>query len=121
VGREWERLNGGEPAKSVTFIKRWTFVPKPQEVIQNGGWKQWEAPYKQVEQETITCKTVVQGTLPNYLRERYGLPLVDEKQFRPVVQRTWWDKLERERRLAEHQAAMERPQDEPAEEDSPDQ
>jgi len=129
VCREWERLNGGEPAKSVTFIKRWTVVPKPREVIRKGGWDQWAAPYKQVEQETITCKTVVQGTLPNELRERYGLPLIDEeKDYRPVVQRTWWDKRERERKIAEQAAALEGrkaarelEQDEPIEDDSPDQ
>lgn len=127
VCREWERIHGGEAAKSVTFIKRWTVVPKAEEVIKRGGWNQWEAPFKQVEQETITCKTVVHGTLPNYLRERYGLPLIDEKQFRPVVQRTWWDKQERERRLAEQTAALEERKrelaepDDPADEDSPDQ
>jgi hypothetical protein len=131
VCREWERQHGGEPAKSVTFIKRWTLVPKPREVIERGGWDQWAAPFKQAEQETITCKTVVHGTLPNYLRERYGLPpLEDEKLFRPVVQRTWWDKLERERKLAEQQAALEQrnqakreqvEQDDPVDEDSPDQ
>jgi hypothetical protein len=128
VCREWERQNGGEPAKSVTFIKRWTVVPKPRDVIANRGWNQWAAPYKQVEQETVTCKTVVHGTLPNELRERYGLPpLEDEKLFRPAVQRTWWDKAERERKLAEQAAAYEkslgpREQDDaPSEEDSPDQ
>ncbi|HLT38032.1 MAG TPA: hypothetical protein VK034_17220, partial [Enhygromyxa sp.] len=132
VCREWERIHGGESARSVTFIKRWTVVPKPRDVIKRRGWNQWEAPFKQVEQETITCKTVVHGTLPNYLRERYGLPLIDDKDFRPVVQRTWWDKRERERKLAEQAAAaLERnnknkrelveQDDPPHDEDSPDQ
>jgi hypothetical protein len=137
VCREWERIHGGEQAKSVTFIKRWTVVPRAEEVIKKGGWKQWEAPYKQAEQETVTCKTVVQGTLPNELRERYGLPLIDEeKEFRPVVQRTWWDQRERERKVAEQAAALERHKakvnaqtnaqkiehdEPPIEEDSPDQ
>jgi hypothetical protein len=137
VCREWERIHGGEQAKSVTFIKRWTVVPRAEEVIKKGGWNQWEAPYKQVEQETITCKTVVHGTLPNELRERYGLPLIDEeKDLRPVVQRTWWDQRERERKVAEQAAALERHKakvnaqtsaqkvehdEPPVEEDSPDQ
>jgi hypothetical protein len=128
VCREWERLHDGEAPKSVTFIKRWTHVPHPNEIIERRGWDQWAAPAKQKEQETITCKTVVHGTLPNELRVRYRLPLIDEKkQFRPVVARTWWDKRERELELAKAReaAAAKREAllepDEPNDEDSPDQ
>ncbi|PRQ04665.1 hypothetical protein ENSA5_05790 [Enhygromyxa salina] len=106
VCREWARQNNGEAAKSVTFVRRWTRVPKPQEVLaKKGGWNQWEAPHKQTEQETITCKTVVHGQLPNELRERYGLaPIDEEKEFRQVRTRTWWDKAERERERLEREA-----------------
>jgi hypothetical protein len=106
VCREWERQNAGVAPKSVTFIKRWTSVPDARVIIKQGGWDQWKAPNKQKEQETITCKTVVHGTLPNELRGRFGLPEIDEdKEFRPVADRTWWDKQERERKLAEQAAA----------------
>ena len=98
VCREWERQHGGESAKHVAFVQMTTVVPHSREVIENGGWNQWEAPVKQVEQETISCRTTVHAQLPNELRERYGLPLLeDEKLFRPVVQKTWWDKQEAER------------------------
>ena len=108
VCREWERTHAGEPAKSVSFIKRWTVVPQPREILDQGGWNQWEAPFKQKEQETIVCKTVVQGTLPNVLRARYGLPAIDEEtEFRPVADRSWWDKQERERERAEREAERE--------------
>ncbi|MFO7561002.1 MAG: hypothetical protein R6X02_00035 [Enhygromyxa sp.] len=139
VCREWERMHGGESAKSVTFIRRVTRVPPADVVIAKGGWDQWNAPSKQVEQETVTCKTVAHGTLPNELRERYGLPLIDEdSEFIPVKQRTWWDQREQERRRAEREAqraaarerwAEERPAPRPptseveepqGEEDSPD-
>ncbi|MCA9685699.1 MAG: hypothetical protein KC431_30245 [Myxococcales bacterium] len=104
VCREWERQHGGEPAKSVTFVKRWTKVPAPQEVLAKGGWDQWGA-YKQTEQETITCKTTLNAQLPPYLRERYGLPpLEDEEAFRSVRQQTWWDKAEAERKKQEREA-----------------
>ena len=107
VCREWERRHGGEAAKSVTFIKRYTRVPKPDVVIKKGGWDQWKAPYRQKEQETITCKTVVDGQLSNELRARYGLPEVDEDSLRRPKQRTWWDQQEAERRRIERQADRE--------------
>ncbi len=128
--REWERIHAGEAPKSVTFIKRWTRVPNHRDIIAQGGWDQWAAESIQKEQETITCKTVVHGTLPNELRERYGLPLIDEDQdFRPVVSRSWWDKAERQRQIDERKAAREArierergdEDDAPADEDSPDQ
>ena len=105
VCREWERQHDGEPARAVTFVKRWTKIPSPQEVLKKGGWDQWEAPYKQNEQETITCKTTTNAQLPPYLRERYGLPpLEDDKAFRPVRQQTWWDRAEAERKKQEREA-----------------
>jgi hypothetical protein len=101
ICREWERRNGGEPAREVAFVRLSTVVPTSEEVIANGGWDQWQAPVKQTEQETIKCKTTVHAQLPNELRERYGLPLREdedeEKTFRPIQQKTWWDKQEAER------------------------
>jgi hypothetical protein len=131
VCREWERIHAGESAKSVTFVRRLTRVPKAEQVIKNGGWDQWQAEATLIEQETVTCKTVPHGTLPNELRERYGLPLIDEQtQFIPVRIRTWADEREAERRRAEREAkqaavrerwATSKPEaHEPAEEDSPD-
>jgi hypothetical protein len=105
VCREWERMHGGEAAKSVTFKRRITTVPEAQEVIDNGGWDQWQAESKVVEQETVTCKTIPHGTLPNSLRERYGLPLIDEDEhFIEVKNQTWWDKQEADRARAEREA-----------------
>jgi hypothetical protein len=99
VCREWERRNGGEPAREVAFVRLWTLVPSSEEVIENGGWDQWQAKVTRAEQETISCKNTVQAQLPNELRERYGLPLLEDedKTFKPIVQKTWWDKQEAER------------------------
>ena len=41
AAREWERQHEGVPAKSVNFIKRFTRVPAPKEVIRLGGWDPW--------------------------------------------------------------------------------
>lgn len=109
VCRQWERTHDGESPKSVSFVKRWTRVPHPNTVIKAGGWDQWdEDHFKQKQQETITCKTAVHGTLPNELRKRYGLDLIDEDEdFRDVSSRTWWDKQERKRKAAEKKAKRE--------------
>lgn len=92
VCREWERQHGGEAAKAVRFIKHWTQVPEPKEVLARGGWEQWAAPVKVFEQETVRCAKLEHGTLPNALRARYGLPSIDESTgFRKVESKTWWD------------------------------
>jgi hypothetical protein len=92
VCREWERQHAGEAARKVRFIKRWTDVPEPEQVFEQGGWDAWAAPFKIFEQETIVCNAAEQGTLPNELRARFELPLIDEaKAFRPVEIRTWVD------------------------------
>ncbi len=103
VCREWERQHGGEPAKSVSFIKRYTRIPPAHEVIERGGWEPWGDHYKQKEQETITCKTTPDAQLTNELRERYGLPPVDEKTIRRTVMRTWYDQKEAERKKVERE------------------
>lgn len=90
VCREWERQHGGESPVAVQFIKRWTSVPEPDEVIAKGGWDPWAVEYKTIEQETVVCKKIAHGTLPNALRERYGLPALDDPaQFREVEIETW--------------------------------
>jgi hypothetical protein len=105
VCREWERQHDGQPAKAVVFVRRVTRVPHSREVIENGGWDQWQAPSEQTEQETINCKTTLHGQLPNELRIRYGLePRSEEEErraFHDVTIRTWWDKAEDERKRAE--------------------
>jgi hypothetical protein len=105
VCREWERQHGGQPAKSVRFVRRVTRVPHAKEVLAKGGWDQWAAPSEQTEQETINCKTTQHGQLPNELRVRYGLEPRDEVEekrvFRDVTIRTWWDKAEEARKRAE--------------------
>ncbi|HLT39510.1 MAG TPA: hypothetical protein VK034_24670, partial [Enhygromyxa sp.] len=88
---EWERQHGGESAQAVRFVKWWTDVPSPEAVLQNRGWDAWAAPYKEFVQDTVICKSVPHGTLPNQLRARYRLPAIDEAAFRPVEIRTWVD------------------------------
>lgn len=101
VCREWERTHGGEPAVEIIFVKMWTRIPPPQKLIAeaNGnpfkmGYDPMELKLYEREVDTIRCRTTRHAQLPNYLRERYGLPLLEDEErvFRPVVHRTWWDK-----------------------------
>jgi hypothetical protein len=105
VCREWERQHEGQPAKTVSFVRRVSRVPMAKEVLANDGWDQWQARSEQTQQETIHCKTVLHGQLPNELRVRYGLePRSEEEEeriFRDLSMRTWWDKAEEERKRAE--------------------
>lgn len=98
VCREWARQHGGEAPKSVQFVRRWTWVPSPSKVLDNGGWDPWQAPYQQFSQETITCATVVDGLLSNELRARYGFEPVDDSAHRSVEIETWWTEREGDER-----------------------
>jgi hypothetical protein len=91
VCREWERLHAGESARAVRFSKWWTDVPEAEVVLEQGGWDAWSAPHKEFEQETIRCASVDHGTLPNTLRERYGLSPIADGVFREVELETWID------------------------------
>ena len=111
--REWARNHGGELPKSVQFIKRWTRIPTPKQVIGHAlktgewGYDPWKMEAKQKEQETVVCRTTIHAQLPNHLRERYGLEPLDDDGFRPLRIRTWWDKAESERKRDEAKAKRE--------------
>jgi hypothetical protein len=117
VCREWERTHGGEAADEVIFVKLWTKIPHPNEVIKRFKDKGWDLRYmgyhplelklNEREADTFRCSTNRQAQLPNYLRERYGLPLTDEDAFRGLNVRTWYQKQEQEARAAERKARAE--------------
>ena len=114
VCREWERTHGGEAAIEVQFVKMWTRVPPPEQLIKEAGGNPLKMGYDpmelklfQREEDAVRCRTTRHAQLPNALRERYGLPLLEDeaKVFRPVVQRTWWDKKETSERVKERKDA----------------
>lgn len=110
VCREWERTHGGDPPIEIQFVKMWTRVPPPEKLIAEAGGNPFKMGYDPMElklfqrdEGAIRCRTTRNAQLPNELRERYGLPLLEDesKVFRPVVHRTWWDKQETARRAKE--------------------
>jgi hypothetical protein len=94
--REWAETHGGEIPEKVRFVKRWTRIPHPAKVLATGRWgyNPWELPDRQKEQETIRCKSVVNGQLSNEHRARHGLPPLEDDGFKPVKIRTWKDQQE---------------------------
>ena len=61
------------------------------------GFDPMQLPLKQREEDIISCSTNRQAQLPDYLRERYGLPPGPERHFKELSVRTWWDQRESER------------------------
>lgn len=115
VCREWERTHDGEPPIEIQFVKMWTRVPRPEKLIAEAGGNPFKMGYDplelklfQREEDAIRCRTTRNAQLPNVLRERYGLPLLEDesKVFRPVVHRTWWDKQETAKRAKERKAGV---------------
>lgn len=115
VCREWERTHDGEPPVEIQFVKMWTRVPRPEKLIAEAGGNPFKMGYDplelklfQREEDAIRCRTTRNAQLPNVLRERYGLPLLEDesKVFRPVVHRTWWDKQETAKRAKERKAGV---------------
>lgn len=101
VCREWERTHEGEAPKEVQFVKMWTRIPPPEKVIDDAGGNPFRMGYDPMELElfqrndnSIKCRNTRHAQLPNQLRERYGFPLLEheEKVFRSVSIRTWWDR-----------------------------
>lgn len=117
VCRDWERTHGGEALDEVIFVKMWTKIPHPDEVVKRWKQKRWDLRYlgyhplelklHEREADTFRCKTTRHAQLPNYLRERYGLPIEDDNYFRGLNIRTWFQKQEQEKRAAERRARLE--------------
>ena len=113
VCREWEKTHGGEPADEVQFVKMWTQIPSPQAVFERAqgnifqmGFDPMDLSLKQREEDIISCATNRQAQLPDYLRERYGLPPAPPRHFKELTVRTWWDQKESERQKAEREQRL---------------
>ncbi|MEM7158814.1 MAG: hypothetical protein AAF799_38585 [Myxococcota bacterium] len=111
VCREWEKAHDGESAVEVQFIKMWTRIPSPKEVIKRSkgnilrmGYDPMKLHLHQREEDTVRCKTTRHAQLPNYLRERYGIEPAPERHFKDLHMRTWWDQKEAKAKQAENEA-----------------
>ncbi len=110
VCRQWALEHEGEAPKKVELVKMWYRMPSPEDTWRHG----WYDPEDRLERDgaeklehTEDCKRTVMGQLPNFIRERHGLPPLDEEAgwtYKPWLKhkkRKWERKLEKEQAEAE--------------------
>ena len=96
--RNWALEHDGETPQKVELIKVWYKIPPPEQTFPN----KWYDPMDLLERTgheevkyTERCRGAVMGQLPNWIRERHGLPpLPDNLEYKPWIKhkRRWWDK-----------------------------
>ncbi len=95
--REWARTHRGVMPQKIELFKIVYKMPSPELVTRQG----WYSPEKllvdtgsEERKYTEKCANAVHGQLPNYIRERHNLPLLDEKGFKAWVKnkKKAWDR-----------------------------
>jgi hypothetical protein len=84
--RQWSRDHGGVGPTKVELIKITYRIPTPEQVAKNGYYIAEELLARTGREEvayTEHCERAVLGQLPNEIRARDGLPLLDEGQIKP--------------------------------------
>ncbi|MBK8261475.1 MAG: hypothetical protein IPK80_09055 [Nannocystis sp.] len=94
--RMWQMAHGGEAPKKVELFKISYRIPSPEEVTRKGWYVPEDLLVKSGEerrQYTETCKTGITAQAPNEHFARHGIPLADEKDFKPWVKdrKKKWD------------------------------
>jgi hypothetical protein len=110
VCRQWALEHEGQGPKKVELVKMWYRMPSPENTWRFG----WYVPEDRLTRDgaekleyTEHCKRTVMGQLPNVVRERHGLPPLDEDagwKYKPWLKhkkRKWERKLEKEAAEAE--------------------
>lgn len=116
VCRWWEETHEGVPAEEIQFVKIWTRIPPPEQVIKRFkekgrdlrylGYNPMELKMSQREEDSFRCSTTRQAQLPNYLRKRYGFEELHEGVYRGLNIRTWYQKQVQEERARERGARI---------------
>jgi hypothetical protein len=100
VCREWARTHRGVMPQKVELFKLTYKMPAPETVVAQGWY--WPEVLlrdtgKEERQYSEKCANAVQGQLPNFIRERHGIPPIDDKVYKPWVKtklKTWEKRLE---------------------------
>ncbi len=100
VCREWARTHRGVMPQKVELFKLTYKMPAPETVVKQ-GWYWPEVLLRETGKEereySEKCATAVHGQLPNFIRERHGIPTIDDKVYKPWVKskkKTWDRRLE---------------------------
>ena len=107
--RQWAREHGGRMPQKVELVKVWYGIPSPEQTAKNGYYVAEDLLERSGHEKvsyTAKCRTEVQGQLPNFIRERDGLPLLPPGEYRAwhKRKRAAWEKR-KERREAERARA----------------
>ncbi len=94
--REWARTHRGVMPQKIELFKLTYKMPSP-EMVARQGWYHPDTLLhdtgKEERQYTEKCANAIHGQLPNFIRERHGIPLLDDKAFKAWVKdkKKAWD------------------------------
>jgi hypothetical protein len=97
--RKWALDHEGIAPKKVELVKVWYKMPSPEEVRKKGYYVPEDLLARHGEEKvehTENCKSAVMGQLPDFVRERHGLPpLGENEKYKPWIKnkKRAWDKL----------------------------
>lgn len=86
VCKKWQLDHDGKLPAKVDLVKVWYPIPSPDETWKNGPYDpktHYNAHKRQQYVHTTNCLKDPTGQLPNYVRERHGIPEVDASKIRP--------------------------------------
>jgi hypothetical protein len=94
--RKWAMDHDGIAPKKVELVKVWYKIPSPEEVRKKGFYVPEDLLARTGEEKveyTENCKGAVMGQLPDFVRERHGLPPLSEgEKYKPWIKnkkRAW--------------------------------
>ncbi len=95
--RRWAREHGGVAPKKVELVKVWYRIPSPEQTRKLGYYIPEQLLERQGHEEvshTEHCARAIMGQLPNFIRERDGLPLLEPDEYRPWIKhkRAKWER-----------------------------
>jgi len=103
--RDWARSHDGVAPKRVELVKISYRIPPPEQVAKQGYYIAEELLERTGKEESVHseyCDRAVLGQLQNYIRERDGLPLLDDSEIKPWVKprKAAWEKRNAAKRKA---------------------
>jgi hypothetical protein len=110
--RQWAREHDGQMPEKIELVKVWYAIPSPEQTRKNGYYVAEELLARTGHEKvayTAKCSSEVQGQLPNFIRERDGLPLLEEGEYKAwhKHKRKAWDERRQRQAQAEAQAQAE--------------
>jgi hypothetical protein len=104
ICRKWALDHDGVGPKHVELVKMWYRMPSPEETWKHGYYNADELLERtgaEKVEHTEHCKRTVMGQLPDFIRERHGLPPLDDGwEYKPWLKhkkKKWERKMAKER------------------------